>query len=205
MQEWIANNSDVINALSSAAMLLVWLGYLQVFLHSYRRQIRPKIVINRAAGSTLDASCFVSNMSSDAIYIESVIVTLRSTSKRYTLAVTDLEELEDSAPADPRQRTLQGPLGSGDYTSIGTFGDLIARAERAEGTSWSDPENEAVLLDVTVIADHASEELLIGAQRRFGAEAKAGTWYVQAMTGKTQQIRSRRARKRIIVQMADVN
>ena len=68
MVEWISENSDLINAVSSAAMLLVWVAYLQVFLHSYRRQLRPKIVVNRAAGTALESSCFVSNMSSESIY-----------------------------------------------------------------------------------------------------------------------------------------
>ena len=65
MFEWISDNSETVNAVSSVAMLLVWIAYLQVFLISYRRQVRPKIVINRAAGSALNASCFVGNISSE--------------------------------------------------------------------------------------------------------------------------------------------
>ena len=74
MLEWFAANSEMLNLVANWAMVIIWIAYLQIFLRSFRRQTLPKIVINRAAGSSLRASCFVSNMSSDAIYIESVIV-----------------------------------------------------------------------------------------------------------------------------------
>lgn len=70
MLNWMTKNSDWLNVVANWAMVAIWIVYLQVFLRSFRRQTLPKIVINQAAGSSLDAACFISNMSSEAIYIE---------------------------------------------------------------------------------------------------------------------------------------
>lgn len=67
MLEWISEHSDALNVLLSAAMLLVWLGYFEVFLRGYRRERRPKILISRGSGSSLRAHCLLSNMSAEAI------------------------------------------------------------------------------------------------------------------------------------------
>jgi hypothetical protein len=200
MLEWISNNSETISAISSVAMLLVWVAYLQVFLRSYHRQVRPKIVINQAAGSTLDASCFVGNMSSESIYIESVIVTLACRERDIIHTVTDFEELDGGdRPDDPRLRTLQGPLRPGDYTSIGTFDDLIEQVHRNKGEAVDHPKSsgEPISLEVMVIADYSSDDLLIGAKRSFKAESLGQGWLVKANTSATEQIRSRRERQKI--------
>ena len=76
MLTWIAENTEVLNLAANVAMVVIWLAYLHVFLRSFRRQTRPKIVINLAAGSTLDAACFISNMSSEPIYVESIVAKL---------------------------------------------------------------------------------------------------------------------------------
>ncbi|SDH23831.1 hypothetical protein [Pelagibacterium luteolum] len=199
MLKWVSDNSDAISAVSNLAMLFVWIAYLQVFLQSYRRQVRPNIVINRAAGSALNASCFVGNMSSESIYIESVIVTLNCEGHDIRDTVTDSKELDgDERPDDPRQRTLQGPLRPGDYTSIGAFDELIEKVHRNKGRrDHPKAAGVPIFLEVLVIADYSSDDLLIGAKRAFTIEPKGQDWHVRGMTAKTQQIRSRRERRRI--------
>ena len=106
--------------------------------------------------------------------------------------VTDIEEFDgDEHEADPRQRTLQGPLRPGDYTSIGTFGDLIDKVHRNKGETADHPKaaGEMMSVEVMVVADYSSEDLLIGAKRTFNAELKGEQWLVKAKTAETQQIR----------------
>ena len=86
---WLTANKELLNLIANWTMVAIWIVYLQVFLRSFQRQTLPKIVINRAAGSSLDAACFVSNMSPDAIYIESVIVELTCGEETFASAVTD--------------------------------------------------------------------------------------------------------------------
>lgn len=200
MLQWISENSDAISAVSSVAMLFVWVAYLQVFLHSYRRQVRPKIVINRAAGSALGAACFVSNMSAEAIYLESVIVKLKCGELTARHTVTDVDALDgEEQPSDPRRRTLQGPLRPGEYTSIGTFESLIYKVLRRKGEPPDRLKqfDEPISLEVVVIADYSSDDLLIGAVRRFAAEWKNDQWHLVPETAETEQIRSRPKRREI--------
>ncbi|MEQ8444657.1 MAG: hypothetical protein RIB57_02095 [Pelagibacterium sp.] len=200
MFQWITEHSGTLNAISSVAMLFVWIAYLQVFLRSYGRQIRPKIVINRAAGSALDAHCFVSNMSSEAMYLESVLVTAICGEQTATHTVTDIDTLDgDDGPADPRQRTHQGPLGPGEYTSLGTFDELLNKVVRRQGEELEqfNASGDPLFLEVMIIADYSSEDLLIGAKRLFKADWRGETWYLAAESVETQQIRSRRERHQI--------
>ncbi|MCD7058666.1 hypothetical protein [Pelagibacterium xiamenense] len=206
MIDWIVAHADVINALGSIGMLIVWITYLQVFLYSYRRQVRPKIVINRAAGSALDAHCFVSNMSSDAIYIESVLITLEVDGKTWTRAITDIGDVLDAGeqPEDPRSRTHQRPLMPGSYYVLGSFDTLINSVAKAEyDGAFADDLNGPIHAEVMIIADYASEDLPIGAKRRFKADWRGTYWYLYPETIHTTQIRSRRKRRRIIEMIAD--
>src|SRR5690606_5371784 len=132
--DWLLANGELLNLIANWTMVAIWIAYLQIFLHSFRRQTLPKIVINRAAGSSLDASCFVSNMSSDAIYIESVIVKIETDGDTILSKVTDFDSVGDhGANDDPKLRTYQGTLAPSQYSSLGKFDDLIAMVARRKG------------------------------------------------------------------------
>ena len=201
MLDWIREHSDLLNLATNATMVVIWLVYLQVFLAGFRRQTQPKIVINRAAGSGLDAACFVSNMSSDSIYLESVLTTVRAGDQSWDQCVTDLEVFDESQRAtDPRQMTHQGPLHPGGYMSIGSFQSLIERVIRTRrGPDTGDilDDAQAVEIEIMIIADHSSDDLLIGAKRRFKVERDGERVSVEALSPHTEQIRSRRERKAI--------
>ncbi|WMT92801.1 hypothetical protein [Pelagibacterium sp. H642] len=200
MLQWISDNSEVLNLVANWAMVLIWIVYLQVFLLSFRRQTLPKIVINRAAGSTLDAACFVSNMSSDAIYIESVLVEIGAGDDTLGCTITDFEFFDgEKGSDDPKLRTYQGTLGPSQYTSLGKFEDLIASVARRTGHDVENLKSAGgpITVEITIIADYASEDQLIGARRKFRATWEGDHWKLIAETTETQQIRSPRERKRI--------
>ena len=200
MLDWLIENVDLLNLIASWAMVAIWVVYLQVFLRSFRRQTLPKIVINRAAGSTLDASCFVSNMSPDAIYIESVIVEVACGERKFSSAVTEIDlRTEDDNSLDPKQRTFQGPLASAAYTSLGTFQHLVGTLSRHTGCDIDELQTAGLplFIDISILADYASEKLLIGARRRFRATWEDGQWKLVGETPETRQIRSHRERRQI--------
>lgn len=201
MFDWIQTHADVINAFAGVGMLIVWVTYLQVFLQSYRRQTLPKIVINRAAGSALDAYCFVSNMSSDSIYLESAVMTISVGDDEWECAVTDIDALDDrEQPVNPLNKTHQRPLSPGSYHSLGSFDRLIDSVMRMrDGPTLTaiGQMDGPVYIEVMIIADYASEDMLIGAKRRFKIEGRHGQWYLEPTTVETTQIRSRKERKRI--------
>ena len=127
MLNWISEHHQVLSVLVNIGMLLVWIVYLQLFLSSYKRQTRPKILINVGAGRNLDGRCLLSNMSSEAIYIESLIATVETEQDKWVCPVTDAHEMTEEQGDQPglRQKTVQGPLKQAEVMDVGSFRDLI--------------------------------------------------------------------------------
>lgn len=205
MLDFLQNNASTINAMSGVAMLAVWTIYLRIFQRGYQRQTRAKIIINRAAGQTLGAQCFIANMSSQSIYVEAVIVTLDCRDYRISMGITDLDPVGQDRPSDPRLETHQGPLHSGEQTWVGTFDDLIKRVAGSRAKAQHDltESGQAIAIEVMVIADYLADDLLVGARRRFVAEWNGETWFVRPETAQTDQIRSWRERRAIRRLVAD--
>ncbi|WP_048708939.1 hypothetical protein [Microvirga massiliensis] len=195
MWNWIASNHQVISALASVAMLFVWIAYLHVFVSSYRRQKRSNILINRGAGAGLEARCLISNMSAEAIYLESLIATVETTEGRWSCPVTELLE----GRSDLDLKTRQGPLQAGRLVDIGSFQSLIEpvlqRSAGLRGAVASDGLENLVAFEIKVIAVHGSEDLLAGAMRRFDVIRRQDWLLLRGHSVGTQQIRSRRERE----------
>ncbi|MXQ14518.1 hypothetical protein [Microvirga makkahensis] len=192
MWNWITSNHQVIGTLVNIAMLFVWIAYLQVFVSSYRRQKRSSILINRSSGSGLDARCLISNMSAEAIYIESIIATVATAEGRWSCPVT--EPLEGRSDLD--LKTRQGPLQAGRFIDIGSFQSLIEPALRM-GTVAPNRSENLVAVEIKVIAAHGSEDLLAGATRRFDVIRQQDRLLLRGHVVGTHQIRSRRERERL--------
>jgi hypothetical protein len=173
-------------------MLLVWIAYLQVFVSSYRRQKRSNILINRGAGSGLEARCLLSNMSAEAIYIESIIASAETTKGRWRYPVTELLE----GRSDLDLKTRQGPLQAGRFVDIGSFQSLIEPVFQ-RGVGAPDDLENLVAFEIKVIAVHGSEDLLAGATRRFDVMRRQDRLRLSGHTVGTHQIRSRRERERL--------
>lgn len=201
MLEWMSQRQEFLNLLVNLGMLVVWIAYLQLFLANFRRQRRPNILINFGAGSGLSARCLVSNMSSEAIYIESIIAKLEGDGTTQTCAVTDLEDLgAERILEDPKQGTRQGPLASGGYMDIGEFRDLIERVMRSNGTPDDGQPPSLVggrVFELQVIANYGSENLLVGGERRFDLVERQGQLTLRPRGIDTRQITTWRERRRI--------
>lgn len=200
---WVANNYELISALTSLGMLLVWIVYLQVFVSSYRRQLRATMLIARGAGDGLDARCFLSNMSSGPVYVQSVIATVETAADTLICATTDMDELEGELPADTRQRTRQGPLNTGDLRDIGSFRTLVRRAlgNRKGDTDREICARKVEAVTVEVLGTYGSEDLLVGARRRFNILGGDTGIRIVADGVHTEQIRTRHERKKLAAEL----
>ncbi len=204
MLQWIAQNQAVVTAITGIGTLLVWIVYLQVFVSSYRRQLRPKILITRGAGDGLEAHCFVSNMSSDPVYIESILLTLEVPDDEWACPVTDLLDLEDDdAKGSSRSWTRQGPLRTAEMKDIGSFLDLVRHVLRRKQGRRQAELGDAIpdwlrAVKVEVLGAYGTEDLLIGARRRFVVIAEEGEVRLQGDRLFTEQITRRAERKRLI-------
>lgn len=202
MFEWITAHEKTINTLVNLGMLIVWISYLHVFISSYRRQNRANILINRGAGAGLNGRCLVSNMSADAIYVESIVATLETIDGDMTCPITELiGQEEKNVLPDLKLDTRQGPLLAGHVRDIGTFHSLIAHVLQHEDSHRNAIEHfiqqSLRAVQITVVAVYGSEDLLVGARRRFEIVRTGGDLGLKACTVSAEQIRSRRERKAI--------
>lgn len=197
---WISEHLEIIGALSGIGTLLVWVIYLQVFIGSYLKQIRATLLITRGAGNGIDAQCFLSNMSAGPVYVQSVIVSVETARETIVCPVTDRQDLDAQSTSDPRRRTRQGPLGTGEIAGIGSFRALINHALGERDASVDTVSVKAVVIEVLGV--YGSADLPIGARRRFlvlqtGKKAAK----IEGETLGTSQIRRRSERKRLIAEL----
>jgi len=170
---WLSQHSSSITALTNIGTLLVWLFYAQLLYLNFRRQRQPKIIINRGGGRSLKARCIISNMSPEAIFIEHIIAVLYTDKERYSKNLTDVEGLEecDNVKNQLVEMTRQGPMGSGSYTDIGFFEDIISRVLKAHGIPAdgcrTTDGTELKAIELRIIAIYGSEDTPVGSLRKF--------------------------------------
>jgi hypothetical protein len=207
MREWLASNATLISAFASIGMLVIWSIYLHIFWRSHQRRRKPKLFINWGEGRALSARCFVTNMSEGAVFIQSVVVDLEASSGHYRTFISDAEDLRDSErPSDWKHLTRQGPLGPGKLIDMGSFKSILDYAVR-EATGERTFVGSVLGRDVhqfgiTIIGMYGSEDMLIGASRRFGIDHRDGKTCLQSAAVETHQITSARERQRLARELA---
>ncbi|ANH08633.1 hypothetical protein [Shinella sp. HZN7] len=192
--DWIAQHGDLVSALTGVGTLIVWIIYLQVFVSSYRRQLRATLLITRGAGDEDDTRCFVSNMSAGPVYVQSVMVTLETEDRKIVSAATDIRDIQDKTQVNSLDRTRQGPLHPGQLKDIGSFRSLMSHGLKE--TDASPAVVRAVLVEVLGV--YGSEDLPVGARRRFILVRSQGGVRIEGDTIETQQIRKRRERRQLV-------
>ncbi|MAM58137.1 MAG: hypothetical protein CMN25_12455 [Salinicola sp.] len=182
--EWLSEQSKAITAVTSILTLLVWFFYAQILYRNFARTRRPRIIINRGYGNDLTSLCLISNMSSEPIFLEHIIVTLHTSRGSLTKDMIDFEgghyqdskESPDSSQADAgegreRMESSQGPMLCGSFSHVGTFETILQRLCRAHDLTLEHnrPTDDTVFhfLDIRVVAIYGSEDHPIGAERRF--------------------------------------
>lgn len=220
MFDWLFEHGDNVSVLTDIGTLLIWLVYAQLLYFGFRRQRRPRLLINRGRKKDIDALCIISNMSAEPVFIQHIIAELETSHGVVRLDVTDHTESYDegdeersqdgssSAPAHSpilRDGSHQGPLESGQFVHIDSFGKLVRRLAHEGGFELQgyqpDPDSVFHALTIRIICIYGSEDLPIGAERRFEfVEKKPGcglvptTWDTKRLSSAWQR---RRLRKEI--------
>ncbi|MCJ8517309.1 hypothetical protein ABID21_000051 [Pseudorhizobium tarimense] len=194
MWAWIIENSGVVSALSSFAMLGVWVLYLQLFYSSYRHRLRPKILITRGGGHAITSRCILTNMSPEIVFIQAVVLRLTFPDRVVVCSLSDIDRVSRQ-DRDPRSELFQGPLSSGEYLDLGTFEELVTAAMHHDGP-------KALIdglqhLSVTAVGIYTWHDQLAAAERSFAVRAKGKQKLLDAELVTARQIRSRREKKRI--------
>ena len=201
MWDWIGDNVTELNLVFNAAMLLVWMAYLQTFLESFRRSNRAVIHIDIAAQRDEEARCLVANMGSEAVYLLGVKVQIDCEDGAFEALVTD--RIEDDGPlgGDFRAKTNQGPLAGGEVLDIGSFSNIVSRASRQMDGEIALENCRSIEITVVVAAQQAHR--LMGGYKRFEIKrGPTGGLRFQSDDVLTRQIKSRRKRRMLTRDMA---
>lgn len=169
-------------------MVAVWLLYFQLLYVAYRRQRQPKILINPSMEEGTGARCLIANMSPEPVFVDSIFVTVERSGMWHRAQLYDFDRA-DRKDTQSEHRFRQGPLGQGNFTDIGSFGQII---DEALGDNRHDA-NGPVELELTVIAIYGPEDLPVASTRKF----TAGRDGIRPNDPGTRQIRSRRKRRRL--------
>ncbi|SFE20657.1 hypothetical protein [Roseivivax sediminis] len=169
MPSWIIENAEVIGMIANVAMVVVWITYLNLFLVSFMRQNRSVLHISRAASEHSKGRCLVTNMGSQNVYILAVVIDIDTEDGRSRALVTDREEMSENDVDDMLERTLQGPLGSGEARDMGSFEDLARRAQARLGAPFD--VHYCNGMTITVVAAPNQVKSLVGGCKRFDIRA----------------------------------
>lgn len=200
MWTWLEENHGILSALSSLAMLGVWVLYLQLFYSSYRHQIRPKILITRGGGHTAAARCILTNMSPEIIFVQAVLLRLSFPDGEETYSLSELDRA-GFAPSDRRSELVQGPLRSGDFLDLGSFDELLSALLGEDDAR--DKLAAASSLTILVVGSYTWHDRLAAAERTFNLDRnKADEIVLLPARMTSRQIRTR-AERRAIARMVE--
>lgn len=174
MLEWIKDNTELLSVIASFGTLLIWLFYAQLLYYGFRRERRPRMLINKGVSAAdLDAPCLICNMSKEPVFIQGIRVDLVTSEGTYSTPATDTDEGEiDHSQRLHGQRTRQGPLEPGRCIEIPAFKALIQRAAGVAGLRLTGgvPEDQHIklrTLTITVMSIYGPEDHPFGARRSF--------------------------------------
>ncbi|RKQ96344.1 hypothetical protein C7446_2936 [Kushneria sinocarnis] len=220
--QWLTANAALFSALCSFGMFIIWFVYLQLLLHNFRMQRKPQIIINRGRGRDVDSLCLISNMSQEAVFVETIFAQLETSDGVWFGDITDTVDQQHSED-DQRQQdssqtetpyplsrmTRQGPLNKGQYMEGGSFGTLIREVAGTHGLELDEScnvvkgETKLQGIEIRLIAIFGSEKRPVGARRHFELRQEddgrisvvPGQITTQQLNTRRQQLELRRWRR----------
>lgn len=193
--EWIARHGDAIAALTGVGTLIVWIVYLQVFVNSYRRQLRATMLITRGPGLGLQARCLLSNMSAGPVFVATVQVQLDKPDGPVAHPVTNI--IDSDAVGEQPSPMRQGPLRNGETRDLGSFEQLLRHATEPQ-TSLQESLDGLRAITIEIVALYGSEDQPVGARRCFVLLNDGEKLVLRGKDLHTEQILRRRDRRRLL-------
>jgi hypothetical protein len=194
MLHWITQNSDFVQVILNALMVVIWVFYLQIFLVGYRRQRRADILINLGSGAGRQSRFFVSNLSLEPVYLLDVLVELTTKDGSREADITERAETSGAQLNRPTEATNQGPLKSGEFIDIGNLDDLLERASM----QLKDVDLQVTTsLAITVVVHTSSTPDIAGARRSFRICGQGGEITILPTQVAATQIRSLWGRRQL--------
>jgi len=192
MLDYLSQHVQILNTLLNTAMVLIWIAYLHTFIVGHRRQARSVIHIDLGAAEGARSRCLVTNLSSNAIYVQGVAADLGRDGPTSRIVITERDEIDPDGVDDPMSRTNRGTLQPGQTVDIGSMNDLIQRARIRLDEEWSFKDIET--MTITVVGISGQAERIVGAAKEFRIEHEQRGAFFAAKNILTSQIRPRQTR-----------
>lgn len=146
-------------------------------------------------------------MSEGAVFIQGVVVDLGTPFGRHRIYISDAEDLRNAKrPSGWKYMTRQGPLDSGKLTDMGSFEEILDYAfheKTGEKTFGAASLRQNIhQFEITIIGMYGSEDILIGAPRRFEIVRVRGKACLRSATVEAHQIVLSRERKQLARELA---
>jgi hypothetical protein len=177
---WLQQHAQVISALASTGMMLIWVVYAWLFYQEFRRQRAAQLFIQATGDEQCGATCLLVNLSRETVHVLGTLAADRDT-------VVRLRDLSGRGDVSPAQRAKLGPLGAGQAMDLGSFEDICR--ELSVQSKSADERGDDLSVEIRVAAIHGFREWPVGARRRFKVEP-SGRVVPEAHT--TEQLRARR-------------
>lgn len=147
LPDWFTGNLVLVQTVTGIVTAIIWLVYLQLLLSGVMRQRRCVLSINRGAGEGMEAHLLLTNLGYESIYVTDVLMTLhKSDGTTHDVNLTDREEFTREDLSDPLEGTLQGPLGHGEFKSLGRMNDILNRSHQRTGLAELEDIERAVFV-----------------------------------------------------------
>ena len=194
----MTEHAEVLSALTSVGLLAVWMFYAQLFYKGYKRQRRPRIIIDQMSGPGTESTCVLTNLSKEPVYLESVIAVARTGDSVLSATVTDHEPVSSVDQGEHQIVALmrQGPLSPTDLIAVGTIEDLARRAVESGGEA-DQLMAHLETLEVRVVATMSSEDNAIGAWKRFEVDFRPGRERCRPVRLGTKQMLTRKEKRQV--------
>ncbi|WP_136066359.1 hypothetical protein [Modicisalibacter radicis] len=155
---------EILNMATALAtnVVLLFLG-VQAF-RVFRRQRRPRLIINRAYSADIEAPCLISNMSYEAVYLSAVFCALEKDGRWLSSEVTDLAPEQQGD--EESHFSFQGPVPPRHFYRFSGFDALIRHTLAEHGHSF-DSWRSVESVEIRAVAIYGNEKYPLGVYRRF--------------------------------------
>jgi hypothetical protein len=177
--DWLLQNANVVSALASAGMLVIWSMYAWLFYQEFRRQRGSQLFIHEAGAENIASTFMLVNLSKEPVHI---LCSMAAHGDR----VVELLDAGQSDGEGPVPRNKQGPLGMGESLPLGSFDKICRDLKLAEG---GDEDQDFSQFEIRVAAIHGFREWPVGARRRFRLDHRSSR--IWPMQESTEQMRSK--------------
>lgn len=207
---WLTLNAQAVSSVSSIAMAIIWIVYLQIALTTYVRQRRPRIVLDQAHGHGPRSVFILINLSQEPIHISCILVAFNSGDDEEVFEITDFEHSDvdpDESDRDSRweESLKHGPLQAGEFLILGGVPvDLLKSrvmsgrdGDNGRDKSLEDRFNECGSFisnfEIRVIGVFSTEDRPVGASQKYMIELNdENSLRILPASDRTRQLTSRR-------------